>query len=158
MVFFAWLLAAQVLSRTWQQLAVAAVVATQPILAFSSSTVGNDVAVAASFTAALAWLAFLLRSEPSPRQGIGLGLVLAVALLCKSTAVVLLPLAALALLLVWRTWPDRARAVLGIAGWAGGILAVGAGWWYVRTYVVAGSPLGQRGALAPAGAPAPPGR
>lgn len=146
-VFFAWLLAAQVLAREWQQLAAAALVATQPIIAFSSSTITNDVAVLASLTAVLAWCAFLLRSRPASRQGIGLGLVLTAALFSKATTIIVLPLVALVLLVLWRTRRDAARQVLGIAAWAAGIVGVLAAWWYVRVYAVTGNPLGARGAL-----------
>jgi 4-amino-4-deoxy-L-arabinose transferase-like glycosyltransferase len=146
-VFVAWLLAAQVLSRTWEQLAVAGLVATQPIIAFSSSTVTIDVATIVTGGAVLAWLAFLLTVRPDRRQGIGLGVVLALALLAKATAIALIPIAGLTLLLIWRRHPECKREVLGIAGWAAGVAALLAGWWYVRTTIVVGSPFGQQGSL-----------
>lgn len=150
MVFLAWLLAAQVLERPWQQLAVPAIVATQPMLAFSSATVTNDILTACAFTAVLAWCAWLLRSRPDPRQGYGLGLLLGLALLSKSTGLVLLGIAALTLLLLWRTWPQLAGATRGLALRAGAVTAMVAGWWYVVLVSETGSLLGTEGPLATA--------
>ena len=155
MVFLAWLLAAQVLGRPWQQLAVAAIVATQPMLAFSSATVNNDILTACAFTAVLAWCAWLLRSPPDARQGYGLGLLLGLALLSKSTGLVLLGVAALTLLLLWRTWPELAHAVRGLALRAGAVTAAVAGWWYVVLLTETGSLLGTEGPVATA-SPSPP--
>ena len=75
-IFFAWLLAAQILAREWQQLAAAALASLQPILAFSASTLTNDVGVALTLTATLAWCAWMLRGPPRARQGIGLGVAI----------------------------------------------------------------------------------
>lgn len=141
-VLFAWLLAAQVLARLWEQLAATALVVFQPIVAFSSGTLSNDVLVLATFTATLAWCAFLLRTPSRPRQGIGLGLALAAALLSKSTALSLVPLVGLALLALWRTNPGSGRAVAGIAAWAAGIAAVLAGPWYLYVLVKTHTLLG----------------
>ena len=68
-IFFAWLLAAAVLAREWQQLAAAALASLQPILAFSASTITNDVGVAVALTATLAWCAWMLRGPPTARPG-----------------------------------------------------------------------------------------
>ena len=80
-----------------------------------------------------------------PRQGYGLGLLLGLALLSKSTGLVLLGVAALTLLLLWRTWPELARAVRGLALRAGAVTAAVAGWWYVVLMTETGSLLGTRG-------------
>jgi Dolichyl-phosphate-mannose-protein mannosyltransferase len=150
LVFLSWLLATQVLARHWQQLAVAAIVATQPMLAFSSATVSNDILTACAYTAVLAWCAWLLGTKPDVRQGYGLGLVLGVALLSKSTALVLLGVALLTVLLLWRTWPGLGRSVRGLALRAGAVTAVLAGWWYAVILIETGSPLGTEGAVASA--------
>ncbi|MBV9839051.1 MAG: glycosyltransferase family 39 protein [Solirubrobacterales bacterium] len=146
-IFFAWLLAAQVLAREWQRLAATALAATQPILAFSASTITNDVAVACVLTATLAWCAWMLRSPPVSRQGIGLGLALAAAVLVKATMLSLLIVAAAVLVLQWRTYPEARRELLGTLKWTVALPAVLAGWWYVRLVVVTGSVLGERGSL-----------
>lgn len=150
-VYFAWLLAAQVFSRIWQQLVVPALLVFQPMAAFSSSTMTNDVLVLAGFTATLAWCAFLMRTRPSPRQGIGLGLALSLALLAKSTALALVPIVLLTLLLVWATHREARRAVLGIAGWAAGVAAIVAGWWYLYVLIDTGTLLGGTAPIGDAG-------
>jgi hypothetical protein len=156
MVFLAWLLAAQVLAERWQQLAVAAIVATQPMLAFSSATVSNDILTACGYTAVLAWCAWLLRTRPDSRQGYGLGLLLGLSLLSKSTALVLLVIAALTLLLLWRTWPELTLAVRGLALRAAAVTVAVAGWWYVVLFAETGSLLGTEGPVASASLGLPP--
>ena len=138
----------QVLARTWQQLAVPAIVATQPQLAFSSATISNDVLVACGFAAVLAWCAWLLRIEPDRRQGWTLGAVVGVALLAKTTALVAGLLAALTLLLAWCTHRQRGRDVAGMAWRASAVTVALAGWWYVIMFLETGSPIGNKGAVA----------
>lgn len=146
-VFFAWLLAAQVLAREWQQLAAAAIAATQPILAFSASTITNDVAVATVLTATLAWCAWMLRGPPSSRQGVGLGLLLSAAVLVKATMLSLVIVIGATLWLSWRTYPAWRRQLRGVLAWTMALPALLAGWWYVRLIHVTGSVLGERGSL-----------
>ncbi|MGH2978008.1 MAG: DUF2142 domain-containing protein, partial [Solirubrobacterales bacterium] len=95
-IFLAWLLAAQVFRREWLQLTGAALVALQPMIGFLSGIVSNDIAVTAGYTGALALLLFLLRTAPRAAQGAWVGGAIALALLVKSTALALLPLAVLA--------------------------------------------------------------
>jgi hypothetical protein len=146
-IFFAWLLASQVLAREWQALAAVALAATQPILAFSASTVTNDAAVAVVMTATLAWCAWMLRAPPKSRHGIGLGLLLAAAFFTKATTLSLVIVVAAVLVLLWRTYPDSGREVLGIARWAAGLPLLLVGWWYVRLVIVTGSLVGERAHL-----------
>jgi 4-amino-4-deoxy-L-arabinose transferase-like glycosyltransferase len=148
LVFLAWLLAAQILAQRWQQLAVAAVVATQPQLAFSSSTVTNDVLVACGYAAVLAWCAWLLRSEPDRRQGWALGAIVGLALLTKATALVVAAAAVLTLVLLWRVHRERVGEVRGIALRSGAAALAIAGWWYVVLLAETGSLFGNKGAFA----------
>ena len=113
-IFFAWLLAAQILAREWQQLAAAAIASLQMILAFSASIVTNDVGVALTLTATLAWCAWMLRGPPCPRQGIGLGVIAAIALLTKTTQLALVVIIPIALAAVWRTYPTERRELFGV--------------------------------------------
>jgi Dolichyl-phosphate-mannose-protein mannosyltransferase len=146
-VFFAWLLASQVLPGPAAQLAAAAVVATQPKLAFASGVMGNDILAAVAFTAVLAWCAFMLRGAPSSGHGVGLGILLAVALWSKASMLVLIPIAALALWLAWRSHPGSGRSVRRATAWAS-VLTVGlAGGWYIYALHATGSPLGTKGEL-----------
>lgn len=154
-VFFAWLLAAQVLAREWQQLAAAALASLQPILAFSASTITNDVGVALTLTATLAWCAWMLRGPPLSRQGIGLGLLFSVAVMTKATMLSLVIVIAATLAMLWRTYPDARRQLVGILKWTIAIPAVLAGWWYVRLVIVTHSPLGARGSLTAGGVHGP---
>jgi hypothetical protein len=150
-VFFAWLLFAQVFRREWLQLVGAGLVTLQPMIAFLSGIVSNDIAVTAGYTGALALLLFLLRSSPRAAQGAWVGGAIALALLVKSTALALLPLAALAYAGQWLAWRGRGREVLRSALIACGIVAAVAGWWYVRSLIDYGSVTGAATEVVPSG-------
>lgn len=149
-VYMGWLLASQVLSRVRSQLLVAFLVALQPMAAFLSGIVNHDMALIAFFSGAIALMLFALRTQPRPKQGLWLGALIALALMVKGSALALLPLAALTYLaqgLVHREhWREAAKAALI----AFGVVAVVAGWWYVRSRIVYGSATG---AVAGSGAP-----
>lgn len=143
-VYAAWLLAAQVFVRhEGRQLLVGLLVATQPMLGFLSGFVSNDVAVIATFTLVTAFCAFLVRVPPTPRQGLWLGGLLTVAVLTKSTALVLLPVAALALILQQLTYRPGWRSTLRVGLFASAPLLVGALWWYVWTRISYGTFTGE---------------
>ena len=148
-VFFTWLLAAQILAREWQQLAAAAVPSVQMILAFSASIVSNDVGVAVTMTATLAWCAWMLRSPPQARQGIVLGVLLSISLLTKATELSLLLVVAVALAVLWRTYPEDRRRWLRVVGWTVVIPLLLAGWWYVYLRITTHSFLGSLGGYSP---------
>jgi hypothetical protein len=133
-IYFAWLLAAQILAREWQQLAAAALASLQTILAFSASTVTNDAGVAVMLTATLAWCAWMLRAPPRARQGIGLGALLGLSLLTKATLFSLVIVVAATLALLWRAYPQARRALRGVIAWTVALPIVLAGWWYVYVY------------------------
>ena len=143
-VYFTWLLASAILAREWQRLAAAALVALQTILAFSASTLTNDVGVAVSMTATIAWCVWMLRGSPRSRHGIGLGILFSIAVLMKATMLSLVLVIAGTLLLQWRTYPQARRQLWGIAAWTAGIAAVLAGWWYVYLLIKTHSILGER--------------
>jgi hypothetical protein len=142
-VFFAWLLAAQILAREWQQLAAAALASLQMILAFSASTITNDAGVALTMTATLAWCAWMLRGPPRARQGIGLGVLISIAVLTKATMLLLSVVVLATLLLLWRTYPQARRQLGGVLAWTIGIPAILAGWWYVYLHATTNSVLGE---------------
>jgi len=148
-VFFAWLLAAQILAREWQQLAAAAVASLQIILAFSASIVSNDVGVAVTMTATLAWCAWMLRAPPERRQGIVLGLLLSISLLTKATELSLLLVVAVVLAVLWRTHSDARKEFWRVAAWTVLIPLVLAAWWYVHMKIVTHSFLGELGGYSP---------
>lgn len=138
-VWFAWILAAQVLRRFREQAFAAFLVAVQPVFSYLTGIVNHDTALIAFSTAALAQMLFMLRTRPRAAQGAWLGGALVLALMVKGSALALLPLAGLTYLGQWLTWrPDR-RELLRSAALAFGLALVLAGWWYIRAKIVYGS-------------------
>jgi 4-amino-4-deoxy-L-arabinose transferase-like glycosyltransferase len=125
------------------------------MVGFISGIVSNDIAVSAGFTAALALLAFVVRTPPRAAQGAWVGGAIALALLVKSTALALLPLAALAYLGQALTWRDRWRVAARSAAIALGVVVLAAGWWYVRSLIVYGAVTGQTTQVVPHGSGEP---
>jgi 4-amino-4-deoxy-L-arabinose transferase-like glycosyltransferase len=143
-IWAAWLLASQVLSRTWQQLAAAALVATQPIVAFSASTMTNDVLALLALTLALTWCVRALRRPPRPADGLVLGALLGFAVLAKSTMSVAIPAAGLALLMAWWAFRIPFSRVARVAGAAALVFAAVTAWWFRISIPETHSVLGAR--------------
>jgi hypothetical protein len=150
-------------------LATAGVVAFTPQFLFISGVVSNDSAAAAACTAALWALARIIRRGRTPRRAAVAGLALGLALLSKTSALLLLPMGLLALWAAER--PEHSRRAAQrpeqmqrtverpekmrrngsppVGGRWGGeaalmlslALAVG-GWWYVRNWIMFDDPLG----------------
>jgi hypothetical protein len=125
--------------RGWPTLATVAAgaVAFTPQFLFISGVVSNDSAAAATCTCALWALARIIRRGPTHRRAAVAGLALGLALLSKTSTLLLLPMALLALGLGRRreTALIQATLMLGLAG------AVG-GWWYLRNWLLFDDPLG----------------
>ena len=122
-------------------LTAAALTAFNPHFIYISSVVNNDATTACLCTFAL-WLAMRLGRETRfpGRNLVSLGIILGLALLSKVSALALLPLVALALLLIW--WRDRdARALLARGVIIFGLAALIGGWWYIRNWALYGDPL-----------------
>ena len=134
-VYGTWLLGSVVLRRSVVlPLMAATIVALQPMIAFLAGLVSNDSAVIATFTLAMAMLAFLVATPARPRQGLWLGLAIAAAMAMKATALALLPLAAVALVfqgLTYGRWREVGRSALVACG----VIAVVIGWWYVHSRI-----------------------
>ena len=141
--------------------------ALDPEFAFLSGAITNDLAIIATSTWALVFLAQWLRSYPSTprpfsptgREGedpaappatpgrerlslVGLALCLGLALLSKATAFGVLALVGLALLRygpIGETWWQRLRRAVIVPG--GGLLI--GGWWYIRLFLLYGDPIGE---------------
>jgi 4-amino-4-deoxy-L-arabinose transferase-like glycosyltransferase len=156
-VWAAWLLAAQILAREWQQLAAASLVATQPIVAFSASTVTNDVLALLALTLVLAWCARALRRPPRVVDGALLGALLGFAVLTKATLLVTLPLAALTVVLSWRTFRISLPRLTRFTGLAALVLAAATGWWLRIILPETHSLLGARVAITSGPEPGIPG-
>ncbi len=107
----------------------------------------NDVGVAASLTATLAWCAWMMRGPPRARHGIGLGVLFSIAIMVKATMLSLALIILVTLAMLWKTYPQSRREIRGMLKWLIGIPAVLTGWWYVRLIIVTHSILGAKGSL-----------
>ncbi|MGB9890733.1 MAG: glycosyltransferase family 39 protein, partial [Anaerolineae bacterium] len=138
----AWLLAREAVGddrRGALPLRAAALVALTPQFLFISGIVSNDSAAAATSTLSLWAAARALRRGPDLRRALLLGLLVGLAALTKTSALLLLPLALMAVILspggTARQKGALALVTLGVA------LAVG-GWWYGCNALLYGDPLG----------------
>jgi hypothetical protein len=144
-------------------MATAGVAAFTPQFLFISGVVSNDSAAAAACTAALWALARIIRRGRTPRRAAVAGLAIGLALLSKTSALLLLPMGLLALWAAQRPeltrgtwspslggrWGGEQRNKKGQTGgfWQeaglmlGLAVAVG-GWWYVRNWIMFDDPLG----------------
>ncbi len=129
-------------SHHWLALAAAAFVAFNPSFLFASALVSNDAALAAfSSLTVLVWIK-LLNAELAltGRAAAGLGALIGLALLTKTTALGLVPLSMLVLsVMAWRK-RDARLAFTANAIMLAMILAL-AGWWFARNLVLYGDPL-----------------
>ncbi len=121
-------------------LLAAALVAFNPQFLFVNGLASNDALLAALCAAAL-WLC--VRGQGSGVAYVGaLGGVLGLALLTKTSALVLVPMLLVALMLRQRgsTGPFRAfcRSAIGMLG----VATLICGWWYARNWQLYGDPLG----------------
>ncbi len=126
-------------------LAAAAFVAFNPSFLFASALVSNDAALAAfSSLVLLMWVRLLTeQSAPTLKSVALLGILIGLALLVKTTAVGLIPLSVLVLLIVgWRKRDGRFAITSSVVMLA--IVALVAGWWFVRNTALYGDPLAYR--------------
>lgn len=123
-------------------LLVALFAALTPQVLFISGVVSNDMLVAALSTLALWALVRLVQRGPTAGRGIWLGVWLGLAALTKTSALALaVPVAVVLLgLLATRRWSLRQALVTG--GLTLGVFLLIAGWWYGRSWLLYGSPLG----------------
>jgi hypothetical protein len=130
----------------------AGAVAFTPQFLFMSGVVSNDVAAAAVATFALWTMARIIRRGPNPPRAATAGLALGLALLSKTSALMLLPIALLALVIGWRERVAAHKAGLGgrsrvVFPWRETVLMLGiavlvGGWWYLRNWILFDDPLG----------------
>ena len=145
LVWAAWLLAAQVFRQEALRLLVALLVALQPVIALSSGIANHDILLMGTFTLACAFMCFMLRTPPRPRQGLWLGGAITLAMLTKGSALALLPLAAVVYVAQGLAYRDRWRQAARSAGLAFLVVFLLAGWWYVRSLIVYDSATGFTG-------------
>ena len=122
-------------------LAAAAVAAFTPMFAFISAAVSNDVLVALLSTLALWQMLRMLRLPPTMGRWLGLGLLIGLATLAKTSGLGLL---ALALVLVgWLAWQHRSpRLALWGAACVCATAGLVSGWWFLRNWHLYHDPLG----------------
>ncbi len=117
-------------------------VATVPQVLFISSVVSNDIPVAALSTVTLWLLAGLMRKGDSGVLAAGIGVAFGLTALLKASGLALaLPIGVTLLwmgLSKWQPWTKVFRSGLLIA--LGSFLV--AGWWFIRSWIMFGSPLG----------------
>jgi 4-amino-4-deoxy-L-arabinose transferase-like glycosyltransferase len=123
-------------------LGASAVAEFNPMLLFIGSSVSNDATVAATCAwTGLAALRLALRPDATNRRALVTGIVLGLALLSKSSAVAMVPVVGVALVIAaWRTrsWPQ----LLKQGTLAFGTAALISGWWFLRSWMLYGDPLG----------------
>ncbi|MGB3953449.1 MAG: hypothetical protein WBK99_10000 [Solirubrobacterales bacterium] len=146
-VFAAWLLASSIFSRAGPRLFVAGLTAVQPMIAYASGTLTNDMPMIAFFTVSLAAMSMMLRGAPSPRQGRFLGLAIGLAMLAKATAIFLVPFALAIYAWQWRAHPTMRKQLRSSLLSAAAIAGVIAGWFYVYMIVKYQTLLGNLGPL-----------
>jgi 4-amino-4-deoxy-L-arabinose transferase-like glycosyltransferase len=138
-------------------LAAAAVTAFNPMFLFISASVNNDNLAGLLCSLALWQMLRMVRTGASLRRVIGVAIVIGLAALSKLSALGLIGL--IAVVLTWDAWRQRSLALWLRHGLlSAGVVAVLAGWWYVRNWVLYRDPLGFSAWLAIAGGrPATPG-
>ncbi len=123
-------------------LATTIFVALIPQVLFISAVLSNDMAAAATSALTLWLLVLNINKGPSGWRGLALGGAFGLAALTKVSALSLgLPIA---LGVIWLWWSHRNQRRELIRMTAAIVLAsiLVAGWWYLRTWVIYGSPLG----------------
>jgi 4-amino-4-deoxy-L-arabinose transferase-like glycosyltransferase len=117
-------------------------VATIPQVVYLSGLVSNDIPVAAMSTLLLWMLARMVRKETGILLALGIGIIFGLAVLLKVSA--LLMAIPISLALLWlalfrqRSW----RQIILTSVLIGLGALISAGWWFVRSWLLFGSPLG----------------
>lgn len=160
-LFAVWLtyLTARELQPAHESLALlaAGLVAFNLMVLFMSGQVNNDTAGLAGGAAVSYMLVRAIRQGFSARRWLGVGLVLALSLLFKSSVLSLV--APVVVTLGWEAWRRRSWAVLLVGGlsWVGPILLL-MGWWFGRNYMLYGDVTANTAVLWVSGLAPPDGR
>ncbi|MFB3883035.1 MAG: ArnT family glycosyltransferase [Armatimonadota bacterium] len=119
--------------------AAAGLVGFAPMFTYDSGVVNNDSLLALVFTA-IGWhWAKLLRSGAGTRQAAAAGLLLGIALNVKETALALVVVSAIVLAVAPGT-SSRSRRIANIL-LALGVAATLGGWWFLRKWLIYGTPF-----------------
>jgi 4-amino-4-deoxy-L-arabinose transferase-like glycosyltransferase len=149
-VWAAWLVGRRLLGGLgWIALAPALFLAVWPGRVMIISAVTNDGLAEGLCLVAFALCVAVLAEGFDRRRVLLLGVVTALALMTKSTSVVLIPIVLLAF--VWRAGEEQRagdetapRRLLGWLAVVAGAVVLLAGWWYVRNQILYGDPLAAR--------------
>ncbi|MCE5259724.1 MAG: glycosyltransferase family 39 protein [Chloroflexi bacterium] len=140
-VLAAYLLARQIFADELLALTTAAVTAFNAMFLFITSSVNND-ALLISLSALALWLMVrFIAGRPSALQWFGLGIILGLACLTKTSALALTPLAALTAAVIavrYHSWDDFIYAGFALLL---PVLLI-SGWWYWRNWQLYHDPLG----------------
>ena len=122
--------------------ATALLVATMPQVLFIGTVVSNDIPAAALATLTLWFLARLLRRGGGRARAIAVGVAFGLAILTKASTLALAPVLALGIGWLWLSGRQELQTTAATALWSAlAALTVG-GWWYARSWILYGSPLG----------------
>jgi hypothetical protein len=122
-------------------LSVAGLTAFNPMFLFISASVNNDNLVIMLSALCLLLMVKHIATRPRPGQWAGLGILLGLASLAKTSALGLIPLGGLTVLVV--AWRGRSWRRLVVGGFCLILPAVlVGGWWYYRNWRLYGDPLG----------------
>ncbi|HDQ72037.1 MAG TPA: DUF2142 domain-containing protein, partial [Chloroflexi bacterium] len=126
----------------------AALVALVPQFLFISGVVSNDSAAAAMSTASLWAIARSIRHKASLKHSLLTGLLIGLAILSKTSALILLPLALLALWIGHCSSGDAHKRTWGATLTHASVIVLTAcllgGWWYLRNGLLYNDPLALR--------------
>lgn len=131
--------------QIWLATATTAFAVLNPSFLYASALVSNDVPLAALCTLTLLLMAKLLtgRTSPTLKNFLIFGLIIALGILVKTTALGLVPLALLtAAYLAWRARQFR-LFLISAFGILAPIIAL-TGWWFVRNQILYGDPFATR--------------
>jgi hypothetical protein len=126
-------------------IATAAIVAFNPSFLFASALVSNDAMLAAfSSLVVLLWVRLLAgKNTPALKSSAIIGMLIALGILTKTTALGLIPFSMLVLIIVaWRKRDARLAIISNAVMLA--IIALVSGGWFVRNQMLYGDPLAYR--------------
>jgi 4-amino-4-deoxy-L-arabinose transferase-like glycosyltransferase len=106
-----------------------------------SSSVSNDILAELVFGTALLLMVELLTDRFTVLNTTATGIILAIGCITKATCVILIPIAVVAYLLMWRQGRYDVKTAAGHVLLMLFVAALGSGWWFVRNNVLYGDPL-----------------
>lgn len=127
-----------------RQLALMAtfLVAVIPQVIFIGSMISNDIPVTAMATMTLWLLAAFIRKGGTRKLAVGMGTAFGIAILLKISVLTFALPIGVGLLWLWRSGQASFRRVVELGSLIGLTTFLIAGWWFIRVWILYGSPLG----------------